>query len=450
MTTDKMLIGAILSLIGLPVVAFGRLPAQERAGQVPIPIADHHAHLKSPALAALWQVRLLPVTLPAALDRVLKDFERHWHGRNEAAFAELFTADGVMQYGDAWRRGRAAIRISQLDSKAADIKLWAQQFEMHDSLAYIIGSYGHRTLPDLADLGRLHWTLRKDREGVWRIAASMMGNVSAPSPSDTATRPARLLIAQLDSAGMRKAAVLSMAYQFGSPMFEIEDEYAKVRAENDWTAQQVALYPDRLVAFCSFNPTKSYALAELERCMRTPRFTGLKLHFTSSFVDLRNVDQVEQLRRVFRAANRRRCPIVVHMRTLDDGYGRVDAEVFLRQILAEAPDVPVQIAHLAGWAGWGPETEQALAVFAEAIAAGDRRTANVYFDLTAIAPIGPDSIRSAIVQRLRQIGLRRLVFGIDLADNAAQMRERWTRLMEFPFSADERRVISANVAPYMR
>lgn len=447
MKTSKILL-CVVGPIGFLVIPFSRSPAQ--VVQASTPVADHHAHLKSPAVAALWRARLPPVALPAGLDRVLEDFQRHWHARDAAAFAELFTENGVMQYGDAWRRGRAAIRVAQLDSRGADIKLWAQQFEMHDSLAYVIGSYGHRTQPELADLGRLHWTLRKDPDGIWRIAASMMANVNPPSPSDTATRPARVLIAQLDSAGMRRAAVLSLAYQFGSPMFKVDDEYAKVRAENDWTAQEVALYPDRLVAFCSFNPTRSYALDELVRCMRIPGFTGLKLHFTSSFVDLRNADHVERLRRVFRAANARRFPIVVHMRTLDDAYGRLDAEIFTRDILAEAPDVPVQIAHLSGWGGYGPETEEALAVFAKAIAAGDRRTANVYFDLTAVAPIGPDSLHSAIVERLRRIGLRRLLFGIDLADGATQMRERWTRLMELPFSAEERRILSSNVAPYMR
>jgi predicted TIM-barrel fold metal-dependent hydrolase len=292
--------------------------------------------------------------------------------------------------------------------------------------------------------------LRKGPDGVWRIAASMMGNVSPPSPADTATRPASALIAQLDSAGMRRAAVLSMAYQFGSPMFEVADERAAVRAENDWTAREVARYPDRLVAFCSVNPVKDYALEELERCRRAPGFTGLKLHFTSSFVDLRDPDHVGRLRRVFRAANAGRFPLIVHLRTLGEAYGRADVEIFLREILAEAPDVPVQIAHLAGWGGWGPETEQALGVFADAIAAGDRRTAEVYFDLTAIAPIGSDSVRGAIVERLRRIGMHRLLFGVDLADSASQLRERWARLMEFPFSQDERRAIADNIAPYLR
>ena len=30
-------------------------------------------------------------------------------------------------------------------------------------------------------------------------------------------------------------------------------------------------------------------------------------------------------------------------------YRRRDAEVFLSEVLTKAPDVPIQIAHLAGW-----------------------------------------------------------------------------------------------------
>src|SRR5947209_1357133 len=54
---------------------------------------------------------------------------------------------------------------------------------------------------------------------------------------------AKDLIAQMDSAGIRYAVVLSMAYQFGNPnrprMAEA-DEYQMVKGENDWTAGQVA------------------------------------------------------------------------------------------------------------------------------------------------------------------------------------------------------------------
>src|SRR5262249_44749564 len=76
------------------------------------------------------------------------------------------------------------------------------------------------------------------------------------------------LVAFLGSAGIRRAVVLSVAYLWGSPGRNLADEYASVRAENDWTAGQVASAPRRLVGFCSVNPLKPYALAEIERCAR--------------------------------------------------------------------------------------------------------------------------------------------------------------------------------------
>jgi hypothetical protein len=91
------------------------------------------------------------------------------------------------------------------------------------------------------------------------------------------------LIPLLDAAGVKRAAVLSVAYIFGQPTRNVENEYEKVRAENDWTSQQVALFPDRLRSFCGLNPLKDYALAELARCAKDPNLHyGLKLHFGNS------------------------------------------------------------------------------------------------------------------------------------------------------------------------
>src|SRR5215467_13438722 len=71
---------------------------------------------------------------------------------------------------------------------------------------------------------------------------------------DTGTVTAMELISLLDEAGIKRAIVLSTAYQFANPNRPaVENEYAKVRAENDWTTAQVAQYPDRLIAFCGFN-----------------------------------------------------------------------------------------------------------------------------------------------------------------------------------------------------
>src|SRR5438034_9220553 len=103
----------------------------------------------------------------------------------------------------------------------------------------------------------------------------------------------------------------------------VDDEYGKVKAENDWTSRQVARFPDRLRAFCGVNPLKDYALEELARCAKDPQLHfGLKLHFGNSDVDLHNAQHVEQLRRVFRAANDNRMAIVVHLRSEERRVGK--------------------------------------------------------------------------------------------------------------------------------
>jgi hypothetical protein len=71
----------------------------------------------------------------------------------------------------------------------------------------------------------------------------------------------------------------------------------------------------------------------------------------------------------------------------------------------------MQIAHLAGTGpGYGPD--EALAVFADAIAKGDPRTRNFYFDMTSV--VTDDSVSETaalIVRRLQQVGLRRSCSG---------------------------------------
>ena len=169
----------------------------------------------------------------------------------------------------------------------------------------------------------------------------------------------------------------------------VPDEYAAVKAENDWTAEQIAPFADRLRGFCGLNPLKPYALEEIARCARIPQLRfGLKLHLGNSDVDLTNPEHVQKLQKVFAAANERRMAIVVHMRssvTAKRPYGERSARAFLNDVLPFAPDVPVQIAHLAGAGGYDdPATDEALAVFVDAIAKRDPRMKNVYFDASGM------------------------------------------------------------------
>ncbi len=275
--------------------------------------------------------------------------------------------------------------------------------------------------------------------------------------ADTPGISARNLIELLDAAGIKRALVLSMAYTWGkASRAPVENEYERVKAENDWTAQQVAQYPDRLRAFCSFNPLKAYALEELARCSKHPQLRyGLKLHFGNSDVDLDNPENVAKVRKVFEIANRHRMAIVVHLHTSIDNkrkYGADEARVFLDELLAAAPDVPVQIAHLAGAGGYNSATDSALGVFIDAIAKRDTRMKNVWFDAAAVVrpTMSPDDLQR-IAERIRQIGVKRVLYGSDAPTNPlAYPKAGWSALQRLPLTPTELHTIATNTPPYLR
>jgi predicted TIM-barrel fold metal-dependent hydrolase len=266
---------------------------------------------------------------------------------------------------------------------------------------------------------------------------------------------ARELVAYLDSAGIRRAVVLSVAYQWGSPARRTPNEYEHVKAENDWTAAQVAEFPDRLRVFCSVNPLKPYALDEITRCANDPRLRfGLKLHFGNSDVNVDDSAQMVRLQRVFRAADAHRMPIVVHIHANINKrrpYGAAEARIVLAKILPAAPNVTVQIAHLAGAGDYDAATDSAAAVFADAIQRHDPRTAHLYFDASGISIAGMDSVaKQRMVARMRQIGLDRILYGSDGASPGFGPREYWAAFQTLPLTPAELHTIATNVAPYLR
>jgi predicted TIM-barrel fold metal-dependent hydrolase len=282
-------------------------------------------------------------------------------------------------------------------------------------------------------------------------AAAVLVTASAPTPAITATH----LVALLDSAGIRRALVLSVAYTWGNPNRTVDYEYTKVRAENNWTAQQVAQFPDRLRAFCSVNPLRDYAQEELARCAMDPQLHfGLKLHFGNSDVNVDDPEQLERMRWVFRAADRYQMAIVVHMHASISNrrpYGRREAEIFLNELLPEAKDVPVQIAHLAGAGEYDDQVDQALGVFVAAIAKHDPRTERLYFDVTGV--VGPDmppEQADLIVQRIRQLGVQRVLYGSDAAVAGNSPQQAWATFRRLPLTEAEFQTIANNVTPYMR
>ena len=292
------------------------------------------------------------------------------------------------------------------------------------------------------------------------VFSAPLANLVTPTPvppgaSIIEPLDADKLIALLDAAGIRRALVLALGYSWGNPSRNVENEYERVKAENDWVAEQVARYPDRLRAFCSFNPLKDYALGELARCGENPNLrAGLKLHIANARADYHDAQHRERLREVFRAANARRIPIVVHMRASISGrlrYGRDEARIFLDSILPAAPDIPVQIAHLAGAGGYDATTDSALSVFVDAVARRDPRAQQLWFDVTTVARDATDADAKLNAARIQQLGVNRILFGSDAATGGNKPpREAWAEFLKLPLTTAEFRTIASNVAPYMR
>lgn len=404
------------------------------------PAADHHQHLISAEAAKLQALLPLPaVAAPPDVAQLLAGRAAHWNDKK--ALQDLFTDDAVVYTIDdhTWIKGRAAV-ADYLGGR------FARPYSVTPIAVQLDGNGGHLagyfTRGD-KHFGEVQMSLRKGSDGTWRIAAE---TPVFPGPQPREEYTAQQLIANLDAAGIPRAVVLSTAYWFGSPMHpNVENELAKVRAENDWTAEQVLRYPGRLIAFCSMNPLKDYALGELERCAKSGRFKGVKLHFGNSGIDLKNAQHVAAMKEFFRAANRLRLPIVAHLWTLDRSYGREHSEVFLNELLPEAPDIVVQVAHFAG--GGPGYTDAAMEVFADAVEKGDPRTKNLYFDVATVADEQPDAELKRFAARIRQVGLKRVLFGSDLGPPYA--RQEWlTFRTTVPLTDDEMRTIAENVAPY--
>lgn len=410
-----------------------------------VPRVDHHQHLLSPAGAELKSSPVEPeLQLPEALADLLRERERRWN--DEARLAELYVEDVLVFSGAGmgWVHGRqaAAAYLSQLFD--GPYHFIPTAFRSDGPAGKVVGIMVEADGVRTDKFAYFQLDLSRGGDGMWRIASEAH---LFPGPVVKAPETAEQLVATLDEAGIRRAVVLSDAYYFGTMRsVPVRDEYGKVRAENDWTARQVARFPDRLVGFCSFNPLKDYALAELERCASSHQFKGLKLHFWGAELDFKSPEQVAKVRRVMEEANRFRLPMIIHVRS-SASYGREEAEIFLHQLVAAAPDVPVTIAHL-----WGGEaySESALATYADAVSAGDPVTRNLYFDVAEVW-IGRGSAeeRATIVKRIRQIGLGRILYGSDAGKGTP--RAAWAAFRkELPLTDEEFTTIANNVAPYMR
>ncbi len=251
-----------------------------------------------------------------------------------------------------------------------------------------------------------------------------------PTAGDSVLLDADSLITEMDKAHITNAVILSCAYMFGAPGLNMNDEYELVKKENDWVAQQAALYPQRLKAYLGVNPLKDYAPDEIKRCALTGKFAGLKLHFTNSEIDIRDTNHIKKLQAVFMLADSLGLPITVHMRTLNDDYGATDAGIFINNVLVHVTHTRVQVAHMCGWGGYDKPTDAALQVFIDSFKKAIISRSNIYFDISAVIPQAGETwamevgdtgkqkkshwnAKAALIKKIRAIGTSNILFGSD-------------------------------------
>jgi predicted TIM-barrel fold metal-dependent hydrolase len=267
-------------------------------------------------------------------------------------------------------------------------------------------------------------------------------------------RDGAALVKELDAAGIERAVVLSVGYSFADERKGLTDPDRLTREQNDWTSAEVTKNAPRLIGFCSANPLRPVALQEIDRCLGLPGMIGIKIHMGNAGITLRDAGHLARMQELFAVAQRRRAPVLVHMRARGGtNYGAEDARIFLDKIVPAAPDIEIVVAHLgASGPGYGPQHDEVMAVFAAAVERQDPRMRNVYFDVSSnVTDESTPADVELVAKRLRQVGMKRVLYGSDLSAPGGSIGRGWeifrTRV---PLTAAEMQQIAGNRTRFAR
>jgi predicted TIM-barrel fold metal-dependent hydrolase len=256
----------------------------------------------------------------------------------------------------------------------------------------------------------------------------------------------------LNEAGIQYGVLLSCAYMFTSPLFDVHDidKERLTREENAFNVAQAAQSGGRLVAFISVNPLSPTATKEIAYWKRAGGASGVKLHLANSGFDFGRPADIEALKQVFAEANKDNFPMIIHLRNRQD-FGAAQVNTFIDKVLARAGSVPVQIAHGGGWGGLDDQTIASLAAFSQAIAAHRPGTERLTFDLALVVlDEHTDTGKAArFVDLMRKTGIERFAMGSDWP--GVYTPGEYLHLVErmLPLKPDEWRVILAHRADYI-
>ena len=263
------------------------------------------------------------------------------------------------------------------------------------------------------------------------------------------------LVRRLNGAGIDRAVVLSVAYTYGDerkPISE-EDRDRMTREENDWTSAQVVANSPRLIGFCSANPLREAALDELRRCLKLPGMVGIKQHWGNSGVSLRNPAHLARMQQVFALAERMHVPVLVHMRARGGvDYGAEDARIFVDELMPQAPDVDVIVAHMGGGGDYPDQVDEVMAAFGQAFERHDPRVAKLYFDVAGVVTESATAAQAALIaKRIREVGPSHILYGSDTSPPGGTIRAGWEIFRsKVPLTPAELQTIMTNRLPFVR
>jgi predicted TIM-barrel fold metal-dependent hydrolase len=300
-----------------------------------------------------------------------------------------------------------------------------------------------------------HFHIRSaSASAVWAAMCAAMPEACDPDFSGPpAPTGASDVIAALDAAGLAKGVVLSLGYFYGFPELQGSefDGAAQVRAENQYVADQVARFPDRLVGFFSVNPLAPFALEEIRYWADAGGLLGLKLQMANSDFRFDDPQHRERLNQVLALLQERELPLVVHLRNRNPQFGAADANAFIDAMTSSAPGITLHVAHLAGWGGYDAATDAALGAFVQALEDGRLSRSRVYFDLSAVVlEAVPDEPLRQMESRLRQIGFEQLLFASDYDAAEAPSAYLHTIKSRLRLTEAEWQTLLGNQAPYLR
>lgn len=310
------------------------------------------------------------------------------------------------------------------------------------------------TLAPAAD-HHLHIQSPRVTEELRGVAKRLPGMFAGLNPALLDSRSGADALRVLDDAGVAQGVLLSEAYMYASVFATagLADPAGLTREENLFNVEAAEHSGGRLKAFIGVNPFCDFAIDEIRYWGERGGAVGIKLHLANSGFEPDLDEHISRLAAVFAEANRLGLALLVHLRPAGS-YNEAHIDRIIAEVLPQAPDVVIQLAHAGGGGGLDDPTLLALERFCGAIADQRPGTRGLVFDLAAV--LVHDAGDSANVKRLgrfaavaRSTGLDRFLIGSDWPTLCSPLEHSALLLSQMPFDEAEWAVLARNRAGYL-